>query len=246
MEKKICSKCRIEKNVCEFYVDKSKMDGRYPCCKLCKKSYFNTRTVEIKIYQKKRRSNNPNLSKEYREKNPNYVKEYYQDNRDIMLSRVKKHYHDNKEKNLDKLRNNSKKYYRNNKEARLIYRKIYLKNNREKHNQYVKNRKTNDPIYRLSFVVRNRVRMFLKLNNLSKKNKTFDIVGCLPQFLKEHLEKQFIGGMSWENQGDWHIDHIIPLSSAKTEEEVYKLCHYTNLQPLWAEDNLKKGAKILS
>ena len=51
--------------------------------------------------------------------------------------------------------------------------------------------------------------------------------------------------MSWENQGKWHIDHITPLSSAKTEEEVYRLCHYTNLQPLWAEDNLKKGSKIL-
>jgi hypothetical protein len=53
--------------------------------------------------------------------------------------------------------------------------------------------------------------------------------------------------MSWDNYGfyGWHIDHVIPLSSAKTEEEVYKLCHYTNLQPLWAEDNLKKGSKII-
>jgi hypothetical protein len=67
----------------------------------------------------------------------------------------------------------------------------------------------------------------------------------LQEFLKKHLEIQFIEGMSWENQGKWHIDHKIPLSSAKTEEEVYKLCHYTNLQPLWAEDNLKKGSKIL-
>lgn len=51
--------------------------------------------------------------------------------------------------------------------------------------------------------------------------------------------------MTWENRNEWHIDHITPLSSAKTEEELYKLCHYTNLQPLWAEENLKKGNKII-
>jgi hypothetical protein len=51
--------------------------------------------------------------------------------------------------------------------------------------------------------------------------------------------------MSWDNQGQWHIDHIIPLASAKSEEELYKLCHFTNLQPMWAVDNIKKGSKIL-
>ena len=92
--------------------------------------------------------------------------------------------------------------------------------------------------------VRYRIWFYLKSNNITKKNKTFDIVGCSPEFLKEHLEKQFISGMTWENRNEWHIDHIIPLSSAKTEDELYKLCHYTNLQPLWAEDNLKKSNKI--
>ena len=93
-------------------------------------------------------------------------------------------------------------------------------------------------------MVRSRIYNYVNKNN-NKTYKTVDIVGCSPEFVKEHLEKQFIEGMTWENQGKWHIDHIIPLSSAKTEEEVYKLCHYTNLQPLWAEDNLKKGSKIL-
>lgn len=69
--------------------------------------------------------------------------------------------------------------------------------------------------------------------------------GCSPEFLKEHLERQFVEGMTWENRNEWHIDHIIPLSSAKTEDELYELCHYTNLQPLWAEDNLKKSNKVL-
>ena len=80
---------------------------------------------------------------------------------------------------------------------------------------------------------------------MNKNNKTFEIVGCSPKFLKEFIENKFTEGMCWELLGvKIHIDHIIPLSSAKNEEEVYKLCHYTNLQPLWAEDNLKKSNKI--
>ena len=91
-----------------------------------------------------------------------------------------------------------------------------------------------------------RLRMFLKSKKLNKTNKTFTIVGCTPSELKEHLERKFTDGMSWQNQGSWHIDHIVPLSSAQTEEEIYKLCHYTNLQPLWAKDNLKKTNKFIS
>jgi hypothetical protein len=95
--------------------------------------------------------------------------------------------------------------------------------------------------------MRSRINIYLKSRKIYKTNKTFEIVGCTPEFLKEHLEKQFKEGMSWENYGlyGWHIDHIIPLSSSKTEEKIHQLSHYTNLQPLWAEDNLKKGNKIL-
>jgi len=80
-----------------------------------------------------------------------------------------------------------------------------------------------------------------------KNNTTFEIVGGTPEIIKEHIEKQFRDGMTWDNYGfrGWHIDHIIPLSSANTEEEVYKLCHYTNLQPLWANENYKKSNKII-
>ena len=90
-----------------------------------------------------------------------------------------------------------------------------------------------------------RLRVFMKSKNLTKRNRTFSIVGCSPDELKKYLESKFVLGMSWENQGDWHIDHFIPLSSAQTEEQIYKLCHYTNLQPLWAEDNLKKSNKLI-
>jgi hypothetical protein len=120
---------------------------------------------------------------------------------------------------------------------------FFKKNNPNYKKQYEKEKREIDPIYRLSMNVRNRINKFLKLNNITKQNKTFDIVGCSPKFLKEHIENQFKEGMSLHLIGKRiHIDHIIPLSFAKTEEEILKLCHYTNLQPLWAEDNLKKGS----
>ena len=59
-----------------------------------------------------------------------------------------------------------------------------------------------------------------------------------------HLEGLFMEGMSWENQGEWHLDHIIPVSIATSEEEIIKLNHYTNFQPLWAEDNIIKSNKL--
>ena len=248
MQTKICSKCKIEKKICDFYTDKTKVDGYYSSCKKCKITYSKTRLDENKSYLKLWRTNNPDHNKQFREKNPDYFKKYYQNNKEVLSLRVKKHYHENKEKNLEKFRNLSKKYYHNNREKRLEYRKGYTKNNRNKLNEYIKNKKINDPIYRLSHNVRGRIYTFIKNNNITKQNKTFDIVGCSPQFLKEYLENQFTEGMSWDNhsQYGWHIDHIIPLSSANTEEEIYNLCHYTNLQPLWAEENLRKSDKILN
>jgi hypothetical protein len=80
---------------------------------------------------------------------------------------------------------------------------------------------------------------------LDKKGKSYEeILGAPYEEVKAYLEKQFLQNMKWSNHGDWHIDHKIPLSSAKTEEDFLKLNHFSNLQPLWAKDNLIKGAKI--
>lgn len=77
-----------------------------------------------------------------------------------------------------------------------------------------------------------------------KRSKTTDLLGCDFNKLKNHLESKFAIGMNWDNYGKWHIDHIVPIASAKTEDEIVALNHYTNLQPLWAEDNIRKGAKL--
>lgn len=82
------------------------------------------------------------------------------------------------------------------------------------------------------------------MSSYSKKSLTHEILGCSYSEFKTHIESQFIDGMSWDNRSEWHIDHKIPVSSAKTEEELIALNHYSNLQPLWALDNMKKGAKM--
>ncbi len=108
-----------------------------------------------------------------------------------------------------------------------------------------KERLNSDLIFKLIRYSRNRINHYFKSKNYKKNNKSFNFIGCSPEELKEHLESQFIDGMTWNNRSEWHIDHIIPLSSAKTEEELHKLFHYTNLQPLWAKDNLIKGKKTI-
>ena len=70
------------------------------------------------------------------------------------------------------------------------------------------------------------------------------MLGCSWEELKTHIENQFTEGMSWDRLSEIHIDHIIPLASATTEEDLIKLAHYTNLQPLWAKDNISKGCRF--
>jgi hypothetical protein len=156
-----------------------------------------------------------------------------------------------REKNKEKVLYSYSEYRKNNKEKMKLSRIEYKKNNKEKITNYRryysdKRRKESD-IVRLSENVRRRINHFFNYKNIKKNNNTFAILGCSLEKLIEHLQSKFKEGMTWENHGlsGWHIDHIIPLSSAKTEEEVYKLCHYTNLQPLWAKENLSKGNKLI-
>jgi len=145
-----------------------------------------------------------------------------------------------------------KNFYYKNREGEILRQVNYQKNNNEsvkkgRNDRHQKNY-DNNTLYKLKVNIRNRVKLFIKSVNFDIKiNNTYNIVGCSPEELKIYLEKQFTEDMSWDNHKHtgWHIDHIIPLSSAKTEEEVYKLCHYTNLQPLWCNENYKKGKKII-
>ena len=167
--------------------------------------------------------------------------DYRKNNREKVLNSYK----DYRKKNRDKIKESRKEYTKNNYSKISEYRKKHYAENKEYYLKWEKEKRKSDPLFKLSGNMRKRINSFVKLTKFTKKTKTFDLVGCDPIFLKNYLEKKFTDGMSWENYGKWHIDHIIPLSSAKTEDEVCKLCHYTNLQPLWSEDNLKKGSKII-
>ena len=194
MEKKICSKCKLEKDVCEFYNNKTNLDGKRYECKVCS-------------------------------------------NKSSILYN---------QKNKEKVSGIKQKYVDNNKEKVKKSKKDWFDKNPEYQNNWSRIKSNTDIIFKLKKNMRSRLGLFLNLKKITKNNKTFNIIGCSPEFLKEYLESQFVNNMCWGNRNEWHIDHIIPLSSAKTEEEMYKLCHYTNLQPLWAEDNLKKSDKILN
>lgn len=94
---------------------------------------------------------------------------------------------------------------------------------------------------KLADITRARIYCFIKSKGIRKKKPTAQLIGCSWLELRKHLEAQFKPGMSWENYGQWHIDHIIPMS--KLKDNLEKSCHYKNLQPLWAQENLIKSNK---
>lgn len=154
-------------------------------------------------------------------------KKYYLINSEKLKKRRVDRYHEDTEKEQTRI----KQYYRKNKED--IINKLKVK-------------KRENVTLRVISNLRSRIVQFMKSKKIHKDNKTLDLVGCSVEFLREHLERQFKDGMSWDNYGSWHIDHIVPLSSAHSTDDVNKLCHYTNLQPLWAYENLSKGGKVIT
>jgi hypothetical protein len=139
----------------------------------------------------------------------------------------------NREESPEKVAEQNSKWYENNKDYKLDW-----------HLGYKKKRRKEDIQERLRVNLRNRLRQALK--GKVKKGSAVKELGCTIPELMSHLEEQFLPGMSWGNYGEWHIDHIIPLSAfdLTDKEEHKKACHFTNLQPLWAEDNLRKAASI--
>jgi hypothetical protein len=171
-------------------------------------------------------------------------------------SLAKQHcYQNNKLKYLDRI----KKYYEENKKEKLNYAKKYRDKNQDKYKEYFtknaqkiykqraireKERRKTDLSYRIYSNLRHRLYRAIKLSK--KTQDTLDYLGCSIEELKDHLEKKFTKGMSWDNYGEWHIDHIRPCASFNLSiKKQQKVCfHFTNLQPLWAIDNLRKSDKF--
>jgi hypothetical protein len=207
---------------------------------------------ERKEYKKKYYKDNYEKNKVKRKE---YQKKYYQINKDALNIINNKYYKDNKEKSKElnkkwKARNPNYmkeyrvKHYKENKEKILLNNKEWKSNNPNYANEYYEKKYLTDHIFKLKMNLRGRTYFAFKNKGYIKKSKTEKILGASFEVVSKHIERQFTKDMTWDNKGDWHIDHIIPLASANTEEEVIKLCHYRNLQPLWAKDNLEKGCKI--
>lgn len=168
---------------------------------------------------------------------------------DVKEQRTKrKKYRDNNKERAAKI---NAKYYQENQEKILKRTKIYREKNKDKirirKREYERKRRKEDTNYRISKALRSRLRDVIKSSYTKRKaGSAVRDLGCTVGELKLHLESKFTKGMSWDNHGEWHIDHIIPLASFNltNREQVKVACHYTNLQPLWAEDNLKKGARM--
>ena len=162
-------------------------------------------------------------------------KEHYQANKERLKERRKERYQANK----------GSEYMKEWREANKERLKEYYQANKGRLNEARRQRRQIDPLCKMSQNLRSRTWAAFKNKGYRKTSKTQEMLGVDWEVAKQHIERQFTKGMNWDNQGEWHIDHIIPLASANNELELKKLCHYSNLQPLWAEDNLEKSAKII-
>lgn len=215
---KYCKYCETDKPLNNFKVGRNKCKE---CQKLDWKQYYSENCDHLK---QKRRIN------------------YHSDPEKHKLE-MKVSYEKHKEKRLKSVQ----EYYEHHKKEIDEYRTNYWKRpeNKKRRSETKKLRRLNDPSFRILCNIRSRIANALRSG--TKPSSTKKALGCTTTQLTQYLESKFQPGMSWDNYGDWHIDHIIPLSSfdLTDPDEFLKACHFTNLQPLWAIDNLKKGSKLL-
>jgi len=254
---KKCSICKEIKETSEFPKDTRMKDGFSSNCKFCKKEiskkYREKNKDKIKKRNQEYNNNNKDYFKKYREDNKEDLKEYknkYKEDNKENIKEYNKQYRKNNEEDLkeyqnryrelnkEKIKDLNKRYYKKTGKYKKYERKDYQKN-------YQKNRKENDFLFRLSNNIRSLISSSLKKKGYTKDSKLNEILGCSFEEFKLYLESQFENWMSWDNYGLYNgelnygfdIDHIKPLSSAKTKAELILLNHYTNLQPLCSKIN---------
>jgi hypothetical protein len=239
MKTKVCSKCNITKNVDNFDKDNRSKIGIQSVCKNCRKIYRATHKEQSKQSQQKWNLENKEYvqikKKHYREINKNEIKEikrkWYLQNQEKIITKRKQDYKSNKAKILEK----GKQYRETHKHER---------NQRE-----MKRRKTNS-LYKFTINIRNLICSSLKRQGYNKSTRSYNILGDLFEnvwnFLLDNAKIRYpdFKEEDFLENNKYHIDHIVPLATAKNEEEVIRLCHYKNLQLLTKEENLTKHDKI--
>jgi len=162
----------------------------------------------------------------------------------------KRNYQKHKEKKLIYYKKWSEKNREHLNEYHQKWRKKNIERHRENKRNYERNRKSRDPLYKLINNFRTAIYQVLKENDINKNGHYFDILKYTPEQLISHLEDRFSENMSWDNYGEWHVDHVKPISSfmiLEIGDEAFMNCwSLGNLQPMWGVDNIKKSNKLLS
>jgi hypothetical protein len=234
---KRCIKCQEIKEIGYFPLDKKCNSGYSNRCMECRKKY-------LKEYNLKNPGVAKRAQKKYRDKNLDKCREKSR----LYVEKTnynKIWYENNKERKLD----SDKIWYENNKERKSASSKKWQEENKEQfkewRNNWTKEKRKNDYLFRLKENLKSSIRKSITERKFRKNTSSVNILGCSFNELRNYIESKFESWMTWENYGlyngelnyGWDIDHIIPLSSAKTEEGIVKLNHYTNLQPLCSKVN---------
>jgi hypothetical protein len=185
------------------------------------KKYYKRHRGEILLYQKRHRETHKQERQEYLDRTKQRRREKRQQHSRLNKERLNANVRRWKALNKDKIRKYAKHYFP----------------------EYQRKRGSVDLAFRLRGILRHRVWSALKNN--TKSAKTMELIGCSIEYLMGYLEAKFVPGMSWQNYGSWHVDHIKPCATfdLSKPEEQRKCFHYTNLQPLWEGENLTKGGK---
>ena len=201
-------------------------------CTYCKKEIIGRRS-DAKFCSQKCADAKHN--KEYRLKNKEETTKYLERYRKNHRKEAKEYARNYRKDNADKVLAGKKKYYDKNIASIL-----------NRNNVYRKKKMDTDPLYKMTYSIRTLIGESLRRRGYKKTSRTAEILGCSFEEFKVYIEKQMPIGKSIKDLGyyKYHIDHDIPLASAKTKEDVIRLCHYTNLKPLWWKDNLSKSSKI--
>ena len=197
-------------------------------------SEFNKLSKSPSGYQNKCRECHSRIKKEWyerkKESDSNFLEERNRKSRERYFERL------NSEPDFKEKLSESVKDYHENKKEDVNWRK--------ERNRLQTERINRNPLLKFRRRLVEKLRRNIFGKGYKENSFTYKVLGCDCQHFKNYIESQFKEGMSWENYGEWHFDHIIPLSIAKSEDEVIKLCHHTNVQPLWWQDNVEKSNKI--
>jgi hypothetical protein len=229
MVTKICNKCKCEKEIIYFHNKPKSSDGYNTICIECVKK-------KQKEYWEKTKCDNKQKQKKYYNDNKEYFVKYHAENRDKILKEQKKYRKENK----DKIKKLKQDYRKNNPDKITEYRKWYYEQNKDK---ILKKNKEWNKKYAHVVAWRSVLKSQLRRFGTKKEGKTIDILGYSALDLKKHIEALFTDGMSWENYGEWHIDHIKPVTKFDKNELPSVVNALSNLQPLWANENRSKYNK---